>query len=294
MMKSWVLMALLCFSNKMLGASQESEESLLLTSGSPGNVWSGMVYASAVVLGLYLCNRWWSRRLEKQQRQLSQLVELRTRELRANQVELRLARDEVELAKSTALLAKDAADLARENTEKANRAKTAFLANMSHQLRTPINSILGYTQILIRRLDHQPEEKMKLKTILSSGEQLLRMINDVLDLARIESGTVSSALERIELSKFIGGIVDEFRLRASQKNLRFVYRIQGELPDWIETDPLRLRQVLYNLLGNALKFTVEGGITLRVFATKELIRFEVNDTGRGIPAEDLSAIFQPF
>jgi CheY-like chemotaxis protein/anti-sigma regulatory factor (Ser/Thr protein kinase) len=98
----------------------------------------------------------------------------------------------------------------------------------------------------------------------------------------------------LELPKFIAGIVDEFQLRAAHGQLRFIHEIHGELPAWIETDPLRLRQVLYNLLGNAVKFTAQGEIALRVYVTSEQLRFEVTDTGKGIPQKDLPSIFKPF
>ena len=197
--------------------------------------------------------------------------------------------NEIELRK-----AKDAAELERERAETANRAKTAFLANMSHELRTPLNSILGYAQILLRRREPSDDVGAKLQTILDSGEHLLEMTNEVLDLSRIESKKASVTLRSLELPKFIAGIVDEFQIQAADRQLRFIHEIQGELPPWIETDPLRLRQVLYNLLGNAVKFTSQGEIAFRVYVTSERLRFEVKDTGKGIPQEDLPSIFKPF
>jgi CheY-like chemotaxis protein len=190
--------------------------------------------------------------------------------------------------------AREAAELARENAETANRAKTAFLANMSHELRSPINTILGYTQILLRCRELSDDARAKLRTILASGEHLLEMINEVLDLSRVESGKVLVVIRSVELSKFIAGIVDEFQLRAAHGQLRFIHEIHGELPLWVETDPLRLRQVLHNLLGNAVKFTTQGEIDLRVYVTSEQLRFEVKDTGKGIPQADLPSIFKPF
>jgi signal transduction histidine kinase/CheY-like chemotaxis protein len=251
------------------------------------NLWTEIGSGVLVILVIYLFLRWRTWQMKMRERKLVQLVDLRTRELREHEVELRNAKDAAEIAK-------EAAELARENAETANRAKTAFLANMSHELRTPINSILGYAQILLRRTDCGGDATAKLKTILSSGEHLLEMINEVLDLSRVESGKVSIALRPLELPKFIGSIVDEFELRASRSNLTFVYQVQGDLPEWIETDPPRLRQVFYNLLGNAMKFTVQGEVGLRVYVTSDLLRFEVKDTGRGIPCEDLASIFKPF
>jgi signal transduction histidine kinase/CheY-like chemotaxis protein len=243
-------------------------------------LWAEIVWGLLAILIVYLFIRWRTWQMTLRERQLMQTVDLRTRELRLNGIELRKA--------------KDAAELERERAETANRAKTAFLANMSHELRTPINSMLGYTQILLRRREPSDDGRAKLRTILASGEHLLEMINEVLDLSRVESGKVSVELRSMGLPKFIAGIVDEFQLRAAHGQLRFIYEIQGELPQWIETDPLRLRQVLYNLLGNAVKFTTQGEIALRVYATSEQLRFEVKDTGKGIPKADLPSIFKPF
>jgi signal transduction histidine kinase/CheY-like chemotaxis protein len=243
-------------------------------------LWMEVASGLAIILAFYFFSRWRTWKMRQRERALEQIVDLRTQELRESEIQLRKARD--------------AAELARENAETANRAKTAFLANMSHELRTPINSILGYTQILLRRLDVRDEGKAKLKTILSSGEHLLEMINEVLDLSRVESGKVSVTFRSLELPKFIAGIVDEFKLRARRGNLRFTCEMHGVLPQWIETDPLRLRQVLYNLLGNAMKFTAEGEVAFRVGVKPERLRFEVEDTGRGIPESDLPWLFKPF
>jgi signal transduction histidine kinase len=243
-------------------------------------LWMEIVWGVLAILIVYFSIRWRTWQMTLRQRQLVQTVDLRTRELRLNEIELRKA--------------KDAAELERGRAETANRAKTAFLANMSHELRNPINSILGYAQILLRRRDPSDDGGAKLRTILASGEHLLEMINEVLDLSRVESGKVSVELRSLELPKFIAGIVDEFQLRAAHGQLRFIHEIHGELPQWIETDPIRLRQVLYNLLGNAVKFTTQGEIALRVYVTSEQLRFEVKDTGKGIPQADLPSIFKPF
>src|SRR5258708_17883101 len=123
---------------------------------------------------------------------------------------------------------------------------------------------------------------------------MLEMVKDVVDLFRVESGKVSVSFRSLELPKFVDRIVEEFQWRAAARNLRFIHEIHGGLQGWIETDPLRLRQVLYNLLGNAMKFTTEGDVAFRVYVDPGQLRFEVKDTGKGIPKEDLPSLFKPF
>ena len=262
--------------------NQSKEYTLAFTIAPPWyrTIWMDVVWGLLIIFAFYLFNLWRTWQMRLRERELVQTVDLRTRELREHEIELQNA--------------KEAAESAREHAETANRAKTAFLANMSHELRTPLNSILGYAQILLRRLDLSREVKEKLTTTLSSGEHLLEMINEVLDLSRVESGKVSVTLRALELPKFIAGIVDEFQLRAAARNLRFIHEIQGVLPQWIETDPLRLRQVLYNLLGNAMKFTPQGEVTFRIHVDSCRLGFEVKDTGKGIPKNDLPLLFKPF
>ena len=236
-------------------------------------LWMEIIAGLLIILAFYLFVRWRTWQMTLRERELAQTVELRTRELQQNEIELRQA---------------------KEHAETANRAKTAFLANMSHELRTPIDSMLGYTQILLRRPEIGEQAKSRLQTILSSGEHLLEMINEILDLSRVESGKVSVTLGSLELPKFIASIVDEFQVRAVRRNLRFVHQIGGILPAWIETDALRLRQVLYNLLGDAMKFTTQGEVSFRVSAEPDRVRFEVKDTGKGISRQELPLIFKPF
>ena len=236
-------------------------------------LWMEIVWGLLIILIVYLFIRWRTWQMTLRQRELVQTVELRTRELKENEIQLREA---------------------KEHAETANRAKTAFLANMSHELRTPINSILGYTQILLRRPEIRGHANSRLETILSSGEHLLEMINEILDLSRVESGRVSLSLGSLELPKFIASIADEFEVRAARGNLRFTHKIEGALPAWIQTDPVRLRQVLYNLLGNAMKFTNQGEVSFQAYAEPNQIRFEVKDTGKGILQHELPLIFKPF
>jgi signal transduction histidine kinase/CheY-like chemotaxis protein len=243
-------------------------------------IWMELILGALVIFAVYFFNRWRTRRLRLRQRELEQTVELRTRELRDNEIQLRNA--------------KDAAESARRTADSANRAKTVFLANMSHELRTPINSVLGYGQILLRRLDINADVKVKVKRIITSGDHLLEMINEVLDLSKVEAGKLAVNFRPVDMRRFVSGIVDEFEPRAAQADLRFVHEIEGTLPASIETDPLRLRQVLYNLLGNALKFTAQGEVAFRIIVEPTRLLFEVKDTGQGISKSDLPSIFEPF
>lgn len=193
--------------------------------------------------------------------------------------------------------------------ETANRAKSQFLANMSHELRTPLNAVLGYAQIL--QNDHQilsPLQKKGLSAIEKSGQHLLMLINDILDLSKIEAGKIELYPTEFNFSLFIKNVVDMFHFHATEKGLAFDYQQLTPLPSMIIADEKRLRQILVNLLGNAIKFTDQGKITFTVYQMEDqnskpqaryknirkLIGFKVEDTGIGIPIDQLAHIFIPF
>jgi signal transduction histidine kinase/DNA-binding LacI/PurR family transcriptional regulator/DNA-binding NarL/FixJ family response regulator len=191
---------------------------------------------------------------------------------------------------------------AREAAEKASQAKSEFLANMSHEFRTPLNGILGYAQILKRdgRLSEMQEEGVDV--IQDSGEHLLMLVNDVLDLSKIEARKMELYMTDFHLPSFLGGIAAITRIQAEKKGLTFVYEASNTLPEGVRGDDKLLRQVLINLLSNAIKFTKEGSVALRVDLTQRdgqestgsKIRFEVEDTGIGIAANEIEQIFSPF
>jgi len=183
---------------------------------------------------------------------------------------------------------------AKEAAEAANRAKSEFLANMSHELRTPLNGILGYAQILKRDKGLMEHQLNGVNIIQQSGEHLLTLINDILDLSKIEAGHIEIQFNEFDLVKFLQNIINVIRLRAEQNGLTFTYQPMADLPMAVTGDEKRLRQVLINLLGNAVKFTKQGGVTLKVGPHYGKIRFQIEDTGVGIPEDHLDLIFQPF
>jgi PAS domain S-box-containing protein len=189
---------------------------------------------------------------------------------------------------------------ARDRAEAANLAKSSFLANMSHELRTPLNAVLGYAQLLqLRGTADAAQTQAALDTIRKSGEHLLALINDVLDLSRIEAGKMELHASVVELEPFLQTVLDIVRVRAQPKQLPVLYEALGELPRRVRADAHRLRQVLLNLLGNAVKFTAQGSVLLRVQGRLQdgdrvALAFEVADTGPGIPVRDMEAIFLPF
>ncbi|MEY2844246.1 MAG: hypothetical protein RI920_2283 [Pseudomonadota bacterium] len=188
----------------------------------------------------------------------------------------------------------EALQRAKDLAEAANQAKTRYVAGMTHELRTPLNSILGYAQILRKAGLTEPTRQGALRTIERSGDHLMGLIDGLLDLARIEAGRLRLDPSPLPLHEFLDDVVRMVAPQAQAKGLAFELKTLGRMPTWVQADAKRLRQILLNLLSNAIRFTDQGEVTLRVDARREVLRFEVVDTGIGIAPQDLDRIFLPF
>ncbi len=184
--------------------------------------------------------------------------------------------------------------LAKDKAEASNLAKSRFVTGMSHELRTPLNSILGYAQILQADRSLPANRQNAVSVIRRSGEHLLSLIDGMLDIARIEAGKMRLESGELRLREFVDQLVQMVAPQAAQKGLRFNFEESGRIPQAVHADEKRLRQILINLLANAMKFTDIGSVTLRVNYAREIAVFEVEDTGIGIAQEDIDRIFLPF
>ncbi|MEL4897132.1 PAS domain S-box protein [Crocosphaera sp. Alani8] len=197
--------------------------------------------------------------------------------------------------------AEEALKKAKDQADTANRAKSEFLASMSHELRTPLNAVLGFTQVMQRDQTLKEEHKQNLDIIGRSGEHLLELINDILEMTKIEAGRTTFNRTQFDLYRLLDNLESMLHLKAEEKNLQLLFEKSPQLPQYIETDEGKLRQVLINLLGNAIKFTQEGGVILRIKTNLKnaenstlILTFEIEDTGPGIASEEVDQLFEAF
>jgi len=219
--------------------------------------------------------------------------------------------EELQQAKEMALEAQQAAEATQRASEAANQAKSVFLANMSHELRSPLNAVLGFVQVMTRSHTLPQEHLEHLNIIRRSGEHLLTLINQVLDLSKIEAGRITLDPTPVDLHALLHEVHDMFQLRAQEKHLYLLFEQDESVPRYIRTDEVKLRQVLINLLNNAIKFTQEGGVTVRVGSRQSVVSsgetktahcplptahlfFEIEDTGPGIAPEEMEQVFEAF
>ena len=234
-----------------------------------------------VVLFLLLCVAAWWLVLNDESRRQAQLE---------SNMQTQLLMDEIEAHKITDRQLQDA----RNQAEKANEAKSRYVVGISHELRTPLNSILGYSQLLHKQERLSEQGQAALGVISRSGQHLTSLIDGLLDLARIETGKISLEMSNIEFPKFLQQIIHMFEPQFQQKQLKFTVEISEKIPQYVRIDKKRLEQILINLMGNALKFTLEGEVKFRVDYRFQTAYFEIHDTGCGIANTDLERIFQPF
>ena len=178
--------------------------------------------------------------------------------------------------------------------EAANQAKSRYISAISHELRTPLNSILGYAQLMGEDASIPPHRKQAVSVIKRGGEHLLSLIEGTLDMAHIESGKLRLDVKPMQFASGMAELASMFELQAAAKGLDFRFEVQGSIPVWVRADEKRVRQIFFNLLGNAIKFTQRGGVTLRLRYAREMAQVEVVDTGPGMAQEDLDRIFEPF
>ena len=202
----------------------------------------------------------------------------------------------------TVLVAERTRELAeaKERAEAASAAKSIFLASVSHELRTPLNAVLGFSRLMMRKRDLAEADREHLAIINSSGEHLLNLINDVLDMAKVEARQVQVEVSAFDLLHLVGDVSDMLRVRASDVGLTLLVDLAADLPRYVFADARKLRQVLINLIDNAIKFTREGGVALRIGvasrepAGKVVLRLDIEDSGVGIAEADIERIFHPF
>lgn len=248
---------------------------------------SGLLKAYLALLVISGIVAWWLV-LAHKSRQVAQEESNRQTGLLMREIELHRQTDE---ALQTA---RRVAEQAQQAAEQANQAKSRYISAISHEIRTPLNSILGYAQLMGEDASVPPHRKQAVHVIRRGGEHLLSLIEGTLDIARIESGKLTLDVAPMRFADGLHEMAGLFELQAAAKGLAFEFDVQGVIPEVVRADEQRLRQILINLLGNAIKFTAQGTVTLRVRYAREMARIDVQDTGPGLTPDEIERIFEPF
>jgi signal transduction histidine kinase/CheY-like chemotaxis protein/purine-cytosine permease-like protein len=255
---------------------------------------SGLLKAYLALLVISGIVAWWLV-LAHKSRQVAQEESNRQTGLLVREIELHRQTDEaLQTARSVAEAAQQQAEDARLRADQANQAKSRYISAISHEIRTPLNSILGYAQLMGEDAGVPPHRKQAVHVIRRGGEHLLSLIEGTLDIARIESGKLTLDVTPMRFADGLHEMASLFELQAAAKGLAFQFDVLGVIPEVVRADEKRLRQILINLLGNAVKFTAQGTVTLRVRYAREMARIEVQDTGPGLSADEIDRIFEPF
>ena len=252
-----------------------------------GALRSGFFKAYMALLLLGGIVAWWLV-LAHKSRQVAQEESNRQTHLLLQEIESHRQTDEA-LQAATAL-----AERAKQQAQQANQAKSRYISAISHELRTPLNSILGYAQLMGEDTSIPPHRKQAVSVIKRGGEHLLSLIEGTLDMAQIESGKLTLCAKPMQFANGMHEIASLFELQAAARGLAFRFEVQGTIPEWVKADDKRVRQIIINLLGNAIKFTQQGSVTFSLRYAREMAQVEVRDTGPGMHPQELEYIFDPF
>jgi signal transduction histidine kinase/CheY-like chemotaxis protein/purine-cytosine permease-like protein len=282
------------FGESALELASQADVSAALAGVQQSSLRSGFLKAYMALLVIAGIVAWWLV-LAHQSRKVAQEESNRQTHLLVREIELHRETDRaLQAAKQTAEEARAVAELAQRAADQANQAKSRYISAISHELRTPLNSILGYAQLMGEDHSVPPHRQQAVAVIKRGGEHLLSLIEGTLAIAHIEAGKLTLHARPMRFADTMRELADMFELQAAEKGLQFRFEAAGALPEVVRADEKRVGQILINLLGNAIKFTAAGQVTLRLAYAREFAAIEIEDTGPGMTAEDIERIFEPF
>jgi signal transduction histidine kinase/CheY-like chemotaxis protein len=282
------------FGESALELASQADVSAALAGVQQSSLRSGFLKAYMALLVIAGIVAWWLV-LAHQSRKVAQEESNRQTHLLVREIELHRETDRaLQAAKQTAEEARAVAELAQRAADQANQAKSRYISAISHELRTPLNSILGYAQLMGEDHSVPPHRQQAVAVIKRGGEHLLSLIEGTLAIAHIEAGKLTLHARPMRFADTMRELADMFELQAAEKGLQFRFEAAGGLPEVVRADEKRVGQILINLLGNAIKFTAVGQVTLRLAYAREFAAVEIEDTGPGMTAEDIERIFEPF